>query len=200
MDVGVPQSDRDSCLRCEHTEETARSFVEPNVPHKAGVPPRERSMPGLHHPNIFRCILENLYIAVYVVGRDGTILFWNRGAERITGYLWQEVIGRRARAIFWENSTGSKVIPMKRYRRFFAGAIACFPGSRRPRRHCRRRGNLRGKHIGRGLGPGSNQTGDLRMHRSGRRRTESSDDGVSPREQLRCSPSIRCLSPFCASR
>jgi PAS domain S-box-containing protein/diguanylate cyclase (GGDEF)-like protein len=42
----------------------------------------------------FRSILDNLHAAVYVVDRDGKILFWNDGAERITGYLRQDVIGR----------------------------------------------------------------------------------------------------------
>ena len=44
--------------------------------------------------DIFRDILENLHLAVYVVGRDGKILFWNNGAERITGYLRQDILGR----------------------------------------------------------------------------------------------------------
>src|SRR5438477_5463186 len=51
-------------------------------------------MPDLADPQIFRSILENLSMAVYVVGRDGKILFWNDGAERITGYLRQDVLGR----------------------------------------------------------------------------------------------------------
>ena len=45
-------------------------------------------------PNLFRSVLEHLHMAVYVVGRDGKIVFWNDGAERITGYLRQDVIGR----------------------------------------------------------------------------------------------------------
>jgi PAS domain S-box-containing protein/diguanylate cyclase (GGDEF)-like protein len=51
-------------------------------------------MAGFGDPDFFRSILENLHMAVYVVGRDGRILFWNDGAERITGYLCQDVIGR----------------------------------------------------------------------------------------------------------
>jgi diguanylate cyclase (GGDEF)-like protein/PAS domain S-box-containing protein len=42
----------------------------------------------------FRSILENLHVAVYVVDCYAKILFWNDGAERITGYLRQDVIGR----------------------------------------------------------------------------------------------------------
>jgi len=51
-------------------------------------------MAGSGDQAFFRSILENLHTAVYVVGRDGRILFWNDGAERITGYLRQDVIGR----------------------------------------------------------------------------------------------------------
>jgi diguanylate cyclase (GGDEF)-like protein/PAS domain S-box-containing protein len=44
--------------------------------------------------DFFRSILENLHVAVYAVDRHAKILFWNDGAERITGYLRQDVIGR----------------------------------------------------------------------------------------------------------
>ncbi|HVZ18908.1 MAG TPA: PAS domain-containing protein [Terriglobales bacterium] len=45
-------------------------------------------------PDIFRQILESLPAGVYIVGLDRRIVFWNRAAEFITGYLSQEVIGR----------------------------------------------------------------------------------------------------------
>src|SRR5439155_953832 len=38
-------------------------------------------MPELQDLDIFRTILESLQTGVYVVGRDGRILFWNQGAE-----------------------------------------------------------------------------------------------------------------------
>jgi diguanylate cyclase (GGDEF)-like protein/PAS domain S-box-containing protein len=44
--------------------------------------------------DFFRSILEDLHLAVYVVNREGKFVFWNDGAERITGYLRQDVIGR----------------------------------------------------------------------------------------------------------
>jgi PAS domain S-box-containing protein len=44
--------------------------------------------------DFFRSILEDLHLAVYVVDRGGKIVFWNDGAQRITGYLRQDVIGR----------------------------------------------------------------------------------------------------------
>ncbi len=48
-------------------------------------------------PSIFRAVLDSLQTGVYLVGRDGTILFWNDGAERITGFRRHEVIGRSCR-------------------------------------------------------------------------------------------------------
>lgn len=45
-------------------------------------------------PSRYRAILESLPHGVYVVDRERKILFWNDGAENITGYLRQEVIGR----------------------------------------------------------------------------------------------------------
>src|SRR5438309_9202231 len=54
-------------------------------------------MPELQDPDNFRTILESLQTGVYVVGRDGRILFWNQGAEKITGYLRHEALGRFCR-------------------------------------------------------------------------------------------------------
>jgi PAS domain S-box-containing protein len=40
-------------------------------------------------------ILENALVMVAVLGRHGTILAWNHAAETVTGYLRDEVIGKR---------------------------------------------------------------------------------------------------------
>jgi PAS domain S-box-containing protein len=53
----------------------------------------EMFMRVLENPGILQAILESLHSGVYFVGRDQKILFWNQGAERITGYLSQEVVG-----------------------------------------------------------------------------------------------------------
>jgi PAS domain S-box-containing protein/diguanylate cyclase (GGDEF)-like protein len=45
-------------------------------------------------PESYRSILESLPSAVYLVDRDRRILLWNSGAEKLTGYLRQEVVGR----------------------------------------------------------------------------------------------------------
>ena len=48
-------------------------------------------------PQIYRTILEVLPAAVYVVDRDRRILLWNGQAEKVSGFLRQEVIGRSCR-------------------------------------------------------------------------------------------------------
>jgi diguanylate cyclase (GGDEF)-like protein/PAS domain S-box-containing protein len=45
--------------------------------------------------NLYRTILDNLYDGVYFVDRERKITYWNKGAERITGYSAAEVVGRR---------------------------------------------------------------------------------------------------------
>lgn len=51
-------------------------------------------MPVVADVDLFRGVLEGLRTAVYVVDREGRTLFWNDGAERITGHLRQDVVGR----------------------------------------------------------------------------------------------------------
>jgi PAS domain S-box-containing protein len=46
------------------------------------------------NPDLYRQILETLPAGLYVVDSQRRILLWNEGAEKITGYLRQEVIGR----------------------------------------------------------------------------------------------------------
>ncbi len=40
-------------------------------------------------------VIESLYEGVYFVNLDGKISYWNRGAERLSGYSKEEVLGRR---------------------------------------------------------------------------------------------------------
>jgi PAS domain S-box-containing protein/diguanylate cyclase (GGDEF)-like protein len=60
----------------------------------------EMFMRALEAPGILQAILESLRSGVYFVGKDQKILFWNEGAERITGYLSQEVVGHYCRDVF----------------------------------------------------------------------------------------------------
>ncbi len=43
---------------------------------------------------LYKDIIENLYDGIYFVDIDRKIIFWNKGAERITGFLETEVMGR----------------------------------------------------------------------------------------------------------
>lgn len=43
---------------------------------------------------VLASVLDSLFDGVYIVDRKRLILFWNEGAERITGYSRREVIGR----------------------------------------------------------------------------------------------------------
>lgn len=43
--------------------------------------------------HFFRKLFDNLYDGVYFVNTDRQFLFWNAGAERLTGYTAKEIIG-----------------------------------------------------------------------------------------------------------
>jgi diguanylate cyclase (GGDEF)-like protein/PAS domain S-box-containing protein len=45
--------------------------------------------------DFYKGVIDNLYDGVYFVDRERLITYWNRGAERITGYVSQQVVGRR---------------------------------------------------------------------------------------------------------
>jgi diguanylate cyclase (GGDEF)-like protein/PAS domain S-box-containing protein len=46
------------------------------------------------NPRFFETLLDNLSDGVYFVNRDRIITFWNRAAEKITGFSRQEVLGK----------------------------------------------------------------------------------------------------------
>jgi len=43
--------------------------------------------------DIYRNIVENMHDGIYFVDRERRITYWNRGAQRITGYSAEEVVG-----------------------------------------------------------------------------------------------------------
>lgn len=45
----------------------------------------------------YKSLLDNLYDGVYFLDRDRRIVYWNKGAERITGYSGDEVLGHCCR-------------------------------------------------------------------------------------------------------
>ena len=54
-------------------------------------------MSELQDPEIFRTVLDTLQTGVSVADRNGKILFWNQGAERLTGHKRHQVVGRSCR-------------------------------------------------------------------------------------------------------
>jgi diguanylate cyclase (GGDEF)-like protein/PAS domain S-box-containing protein len=47
--------------------------------------------------DFYKEIIDNLYDGVYFVNRDRVITYWNKGAERITGYSAEQTVGRACR-------------------------------------------------------------------------------------------------------
>lgn len=54
-------------------------------------------MSELQDPEIFRTVLDSLQIGVSMADRNGKILFWNQGGERLTGHKRHEMVGRSCR-------------------------------------------------------------------------------------------------------
>ena len=50
--------------------------------------------------DLYRRILDSIHDGVYLVDPDRRITYWNRGAERITGYGADEAVGRRCQDNF----------------------------------------------------------------------------------------------------
>jgi len=46
------------------------------------------------HDDFYKTLLDNLYDGVYFCDRDRVITYWNKGAERITGYPASRAVGR----------------------------------------------------------------------------------------------------------
>ena len=65
-------------------------------------------MPELNDPEIYRTVLDTLQTGVYIVDRNRRIRFWNEGAEQITGYLRQDVVGRFLRDHFLTSADDAK--------------------------------------------------------------------------------------------
>ncbi len=59
--------------------------------------------------NFYKNIIDNLYDGVYFVDRDRVITYWNKGAERITGYSAPQAIGRSCRDNMLNHVTASGV-------------------------------------------------------------------------------------------
>jgi PAS domain S-box-containing protein len=55
---------------------------------------REIVEQALRDGDLYRLLLDQMEEGIYITDRDGRILYWNGGAERITGYYAHEVVGR----------------------------------------------------------------------------------------------------------
>jgi two-component system, cell cycle response regulator len=58
--------------------------------------------------DVHRLALEALPLGVYVVNREGKVILWSAGAERLTGYLRQDVLGRLHEVELVEHGEGDK--------------------------------------------------------------------------------------------
>lgn len=76
-------------------------------------------------PEILRSVLEDLPTGVYLVGRDGKILFWNSRAERITGHLRQDVVGRFLPVTMPMGATAAKAEGTVKERMRLAEGVLC---------------------------------------------------------------------------
>jgi diguanylate cyclase (GGDEF)-like protein/PAS domain S-box-containing protein len=48
-----------------------------------------------HEDGFYKALLDNLHDGVYFTDRDRKITYWNKGAERLTGYSADEIVGSR---------------------------------------------------------------------------------------------------------
>ncbi|MBZ5683072.1 MAG: diguanylate cyclase [Acidobacteriia bacterium] len=65
-------------------------------------------MSAIQDPEIYRTVLESMQTGVCVVDLENKILLWNDGAERITGYLRHEVMGRSCQENFQQHCSHRK--------------------------------------------------------------------------------------------
>src|ERR1700686_994693 len=47
----------------------------------------------LDNPKLFRHVVEDLPVGIYILDRERRIRFWNRGAEHLLGHLAHDVVG-----------------------------------------------------------------------------------------------------------
>ena len=57
----------------------------------------ESAMSGMPSAEVFQVIVDRIDSGVYALDLEGKITYWNYGAEKISGFLSQEVLGRACR-------------------------------------------------------------------------------------------------------
>jgi len=82
----------------------------------------------LDNPKLFRHLVEELPVGIYIVDRDRRIRFWNRGAEHLTGHMGHDVVGhlledvvqacdRRGNSLSGERSPVTRTINLRQPQR-----------------------------------------------------------------------------------
>ena len=61
--------------------------------------------------DVCRMVLEALPVAVYLVNREGKVTLWSAGAEKLTGYLRQDVLGRLCEIEILEHEEAGSASP-----------------------------------------------------------------------------------------
>jgi PAS domain S-box-containing protein/diguanylate cyclase (GGDEF)-like protein len=56
-------------------------------------------MSGILQPEVLRAVIESLRVGLCLIDCEQRILLWNDGAERITGYFRQELIGKNCQQL-----------------------------------------------------------------------------------------------------
>src|ERR1700739_5141900 len=77
--------------------------VDSCVPEKTGSGVR-KLMAGLGSQELYRMVLDSLPVALCAVDREGKVILWNDGAERVTGFLRQDVLGHLCTDAFLEHA------------------------------------------------------------------------------------------------
>jgi len=57
----------------------------------------EQAILEIPRPEVYRAIVDRIETGVYAVDVEGKILYWNYGAEKLAGFLSQDVLGRSCR-------------------------------------------------------------------------------------------------------
>lgn len=60
---------------------------------------REIVEQALRDGDLYKLLLDQMEEGIYIVDCDRRILYWNGGAERITGYYAHDIVGRLCQAI-----------------------------------------------------------------------------------------------------
>ncbi len=85
-------------MNAKVTVPAKRAFCGPKIDagalSRGAVPIRRHGEETMESDDFYKSLLDNLYDGVYFVDTERRITYWNRSAERISGYTAAEVVGR----------------------------------------------------------------------------------------------------------